>query len=133
MEDAFRRALLPSEDEIRAMPLGANTKFAAELIGNANARALDIGCGEGKFTRGLKALCKEVAGVDIKERSIDKAKAAAQAEGLDVDFRIASGQDLPWSDGHFDVVVFSNSLHHMPDTAAALKEAGRVLKSGGLL
>ena len=32
-------------------------------------------------------------------------KAAAQAEGLDVDFRIASGQDLPWSDGHIDVVV----------------------------
>jgi ubiquinone/menaquinone biosynthesis C-methylase UbiE len=133
MEDAFRRALLPNEDEIRAMPLGANTKFAAELIGNANARALDIGCGEGKFTRGLKALCRDVAGVDVKERSIEKAKAAAASEGINVDFRIASGQALPWHDGHFDVVVFSNSLHHMPDAAAALAEAGRVLKARGLL
>jgi ubiquinone/menaquinone biosynthesis C-methylase UbiE len=133
MDDGIRRALLPSEDEIRAMPIGANTKFAAELIGTANARALDIGCGEGKFTRGLKALCKDVAGVDVKERSIDKAKAAAQAEGVDVDFRVASGQALPWKDGEFDVVVFSNSLHHMPNVADALNEAGRVLKSGGLL
>lgn len=133
MDDAIRRALLPSEDEIRAMPLGANTKFAAELIGNANAGALDIGCGEGKFTRGLKGFCREVAGVDVKERSIEKAKAAAQAEGVDVDFRIASGQALPWGGAHFDLVVFSNSLHHMPDAAAALNEAGRVLKSGGLL
>ncbi len=133
MDYAFRRALLPSEDEIRAMPLGANMKFAAELIVDSNARALDIGCGEGKFTRGLKTLCKEVAGVDVKERSIEKAKAAAASEGIDVDFRVASGQALPWNDGHFDVVVFSNSLHHMPDAAAALAEAGRVLKAGGLL
>jgi SAM-dependent methyltransferase len=50
-----------------------------------------------------------------------------------VDFRVASGEALPWSDGHFEVVAFSNSLHHMPDPAKALAEAKRVLKRGGLL
>ena len=133
MDDAMRRALKPTDDEIRALPLGANTKFARELLGDGRRRALDIGCGEGKFTRGLKAFIGEVAGVDVKENSIAKAKAAAQAEGVDVDFRVASGDALPWPDGHFDVVAFSNSLHHMPDFPKAIAEAMRVLAPGGLL
>jgi ubiquinone/menaquinone biosynthesis C-methylase UbiE len=52
---------------------------------------------------------------------------------VDVDFRVASGDAAPWPDGHFDVVAFSNSLHHMPDFARALAEAMRVLAPGGLL
>ena len=131
--DAMRRALAPSDAEIRALPLGANTKFARELLGEGAARALDIGCGEGKFTRGIAAFIGEVAGVDVKEKSIAKAQAAAQGEGVRVDFRVESGESLPWADGYFDVVIFSNSLHHMPDAGKALREAGRALKAGGHL
>ncbi len=133
MDDAMRRALLPTDPEIRALPLGANTKFARELLGDGAKRALDIGCGEGKFTRGISAFIPEVAGIDVKEKSILKAKAAAEAEGAKVDFRIGSADALPWGDGHFDVVIFSNSLHHMPDAAKAIAEAMRVLAPGGVL
>jgi len=131
--EAMRRALAPSDAEIRALPLGANTKFARELLGEGAARALDIGCGEGKFTRGITAFIGEVAGIDVKEKSILKARAAAEAEGASVDFRIGSADALPWPDAHFDVVIFSNSLHHMPDAAKAIAEAMRVLTPGGLL
>ncbi len=131
--EAMRRALAPSDAEIRALPLGANTKFARELLGEGAARALDIGCGEGKFTRGIAAFIGEVAGVDVKEKSIAKAQAAAQGEGVRVEFRVESGESLPWADGYFDVVIFSNSLHHMPDAGKALREAGRALKAGGHL
>ena len=127
----MRRALLPSDAEIRALPLGANTKFARELLGEGTRRALDIGCGEGKFTRGIAAFISEVAGVDVKEKAIVKAKAVAQAEGARVDFRVESGEKLPWADGYFDVVIFSNSLHHMPDAGKALREAGRALAPAG--
>lgn len=133
MDDAMRRALLPTDLEIRALPLGANTKFARELLGDGRNRALDIGCGEGKFTRGICAFIPEVAGVDVKEKSILKAKATAEAEGAKVDFRLASADALPWDDGYFDVVIFSNSLHHMPDAAKAIAEAMRVLSPGGVL
>lgn len=129
----MRRALSPTDADIRALPLGANTKFARELLGDGRKRALDIGCGEGKFTRGLAAFIGEVAGIDVKEKSILKAKAAADAEGVAVDFRVGSADALPWPDGWFDVVIFSNSLHHMPDAARAIAEAARVLSSGGLL
>ena len=133
MDETMRRALKPGDSEIRALPLGANTKFARDLLGDGRACALDIGCGEGKFTRGIAAFVGAVVGVDVKERAILKARAAAQAEGVAVDFQIASGESLPWADGHFDVVIFSNSLHHMPDAAKALAEAARVLARGGLL
>lgn len=129
----MRRALLPTDPEIRALPIGANTKFARELLGDGRKRALDIGCGEGKFTRGVSAFIPEVAGIDVKEKSILKAKAAAEAEGAKVDFRVGSADALPWDDGHFDVVIFSNSLHHMPDAQKAIAEALRVLAPGGLL
>ena len=59
--------------------------------------------------------------------------AAAKAAGANVEFRVASGEALPWPDATFDVVAFSNSLHHMPTPAAALAEAARALKPGGLL
>ncbi len=46
---------------------------------------------------------------------------------------MGSADALPWGDGYFDVVIFSNSLHHMPDAKKAIAEAMRVLAPGGLL
>jgi len=132
LEDRIRAALAPTMDEIRKLPLSSNVKAAGELLKPA-AKALDIGCGEGKFTRSLTKIYGDVAGVDVKEKAIAKAKEAAAAEGVAVDFRVESGEKLPWADGAFDMVAFSNSLHHMPNAAAALKEAMRVLKPGGVL
>ncbi len=133
MRESMRRAMAPTEAEIAALPLGSNAEAAAELLGNGGGEALDVGCGEGKFTRSLVGRYKRVHGVDVKEKQIAAAKAAATQEGVNVDFRVASGEALPFTDGFFDLVVFSNSLHHMPNAEIALREAARALKPGGLL
>ena len=133
MEDAVRHAISPSAEEIGAAPLSSNAKIVGELIGTSCRRALDVGCGEGKFTRLLTKLCSEVNGVDVKERKIVEARDAARAEGLNVDFRVASGEELPFADESLDLVVFSNSLHHIPHPHVALGEADRVLTPGGVL
>lgn len=133
MNEAIRRAMAPTNEEIDALPLSANARIARELLGEGVGRALDIGCGEGKFTRSLTSFVPHVAGVDVKVDKIAMALAAAEREGVSVDFRTASGEDLPFADGAFDAVIFSNSLHHMPTPAVALREALRVLKPGGLL
>jgi SAM-dependent methyltransferase len=133
MQDRVRRAMSPTDDEIAAMPLSVNARIARELLGEACGSVLDIGCGEGKFTRALTAFVGQVAGVDVKANKIAMAQEACKREGVSVDFRVASGEDLPYADGAFDAVVFSNSLHHMPAPAKALREALRVLKPGGLL
>jgi SAM-dependent methyltransferase len=133
MNEQVRRAMAPSREEIRAMPLSSNSKIVAQLLADQKGSALDIGCGDGKFTRLLASRFASVSGIDVKEKKIDEARDAAKAAGVDVDFRTASGEAIPYADGSFDVVAFSNSLHHMPDAAKALAEAMRVLKTGGKL
>jgi ubiquinone/menaquinone biosynthesis C-methylase UbiE len=79
----------------------------------------------------LATICDEVVGIDVKERKIAEAREAARTAGLKIDFRVASGEDLPFPDASLDVVVFSNSLHHMPCPEIALREAVRVLAPEG--
>lgn len=133
MEDAVRHALSPTADEIRAARLASHAQIAAELIGKSHRRALDVGCGDGKFTRVLAAMCREVSGIDIKDGKVAEARQTAQAAGLDIDFRVATAEDLPIADASLDLVVFSNSLHHLPHPDVALGEALRVLVPGGVI
>ena len=133
MDDKTRRAMAPTRSEIAALPLSSNTRIATQLLASDGPRALDIGCGEGKFTRGLAQIYANVKGIDVKANKIAEAQAAADAEGVKVTFQTASGEAIPDADGSFDTVIFSNSLHHMPSPSKALVEALRVLKQGGAL
>jgi SAM-dependent methyltransferase len=133
MEEAVRRAMAPTRAEIASLPLSSNSKIVGELLAKAGGSALDIGCGDGTVTRLLATRFSPVTGIDVKAKKIDEAKAAAAEAGVKVDFLVASGDAIPFADRHFDVVAFSNSLHHMPDAAAALREATRVLRPGGRL
>jgi SAM-dependent methyltransferase len=133
LEASIRHAMAPTDAAIRAAPLSTNAAVARELLGRDGRRALDIGCGDGKFTRSLTALFPEVCGIDVRASRIEDARAAAEAAGVAVDFRVAGGEALPFADASFDAVAFSNSLHHMTDIAVALREAARVLGPNGLL
>jgi len=129
----LRRALAPTTEEIQSTPLGSNKEIASKLLMGQGSRALDVGCGDGKFTRLLATMFKTVEGIDVNARKIDDAQKTADAAGLAITFRTASAEAMPYPDGSFDVVVFSNSLHHIPDMDRALTEAARVLASNGLL
>ncbi|MGD0024469.1 MAG: class I SAM-dependent methyltransferase [Xanthobacteraceae bacterium] len=116
------------------MPLRNNAEIAGELLAGSRPRVLDVGCGDGTFTRQFATLHHgRLAGIDIQERKIEKARAAAAAAGVAIEFHKASAEAMPFADSSFDVVMFSNSLHHMADIDLALREAVRVLAPGGLL
>jgi SAM-dependent methyltransferase len=74
-----------------------------------------------------------VTGLDAQEAQIERARAAEPAG--DEDYVVGLAEALPFATGEADVVVFFNSLHHVPPPAmaAALTEACRVLRPGGLL
>ena len=133
MEEIVRRAIKPTPAEIASLRQDKNEAGAARLLAGRTGAALDIGCGPGKVTQSLTALFAAVSGVDISAKAIAKAQAAAAAADCKIDFRVASGDALPYGDASFDTAIFSNSLHHMPDIAAALREARRVLQPRGLL
>jgi ubiquinone/menaquinone biosynthesis C-methylase UbiE len=132
-EASIRRALAPSNEEIGMARLGSNTEIAGELLSGKGKSALDVGCGDGKFTRALAKCFEIVDGIDVNEKKVVEAQKAAEAAGLSIQFRVGSGKAMPYPDGSFDVVVFSNSLHHITDLDRALREAGRVLVPNGLL
>lgn len=129
----IRRALAPTSEEIRSERLGSNKEVASELLSAKGTRALDVGCGDGRFTRLLATMFETVDGIDVNARRIEQARQPADAGGLAITFRAGSGEALPYPDESFDVVVFSNSLHHIPDMDRALSEAERVLVPNGLL
>ncbi|MGH1573008.1 class I SAM-dependent methyltransferase [Methylobacterium sp. P31] len=89
-------------------------------------RILDIGCGPGTLAKGLVEAGASVTGIDPGEAALARARATVPAAR----FEAASGEALPFPDGSFDGAVLLNALHHVPNPAAALAEAARVLAPG---
>jgi SAM-dependent methyltransferase len=93
-------------------------------------RALNIGVGSGGLERAAAAKGVEIWALDPSARTIKALRAA-----LDLGERAQSGysQEMPFPDGHFDVVIMSEVLEHLdPDIfERTLAEVRRVLKPGG--
>jgi SAM-dependent methyltransferase len=126
-------ALRPSATAIAATRFSDNATIAGELLPATGRRLLDIGCGAGKFTRLMAQRGAEVSGIDANPEVIGQAQRAAAEAGLAIAFYQGRGEALPFADASFDIVVFSNSLHHMGDMDGALGEAARVLTPSGWL
>lgn len=99
----------------------------------ANRRVIDIGSGDGGMTLFMTAQGAHVVGVECGASQLARARQAPVAG--DERYVEGVGQALPLPDRSADIVVFMNSLHHVPvpEQANALREAARVLVPGGLL
>ncbi|MDH3472812.1 MAG: class I SAM-dependent methyltransferase [Rhodospirillales bacterium] len=97
------------------------------------ARVADIGCGDGALVRLMARAGARVSGIEPSPAQLARARAVEPAGGED--YLQARAEALPLADAALDAVVFFNALHHVPVEAmgAALAEAARVLKPGGLL
>ncbi len=92
-------------------------------------RALDVGCGEGRFCRMLKARGISAVGIDPTVELIDRAKSLDPAG----DYQLGCAEKLLFSDATFDLVVSYMTLIDIPDFRSAIREMSRVLKPGGAL
>jgi 2-polyprenyl-6-hydroxyphenyl methylase/3-demethylubiquinone-9 3-methyltransferase len=95
-------------------------------------RALDIGCGGGFLAEEFARLGCQVVGVDPSAVSIETARRHATATGLDVDYRVGTGEQLPMADGEFDLAYCCDVLEHVADLDAVISETARVLKPEGI-
>jgi SAM-dependent methyltransferase len=93
-------------------------------------RVLDLGTGDGAFLPEIEALGAEAVGADVAEAALERARTRAPRTELR---RVEPDGPLPFADGAFDVVWCSETLEHVPATAAFLAEARRVLRPGGRL
>lgn len=101
----------------------------AEAVKGAPAAALDVGCGEGRFCRMMKAAGIAATGVDPTAPLIEEAKARDPAG----DYRLGRAEALDFPDASFGLVVSYLSLIDIEDAVAAISEMARVLKPGGAL
>ena len=112
---------------------GRRAVLDAPMMARATARparrALDLGCGEGRFSRMLAARGIAAVGVDPVEALVAQAR-RLHPEG---DYRIGRAEALEFPDRAFDLVVSYLTLIDIPDIARAIPEMARVLAPGGAL
>ena len=95
------------------------------------ASVLDVGCGDGFLAARLSQRIPRVVAVDIDQPVLGRAE--QRFPGAPVEWR--HGDILAVADelGDFDAVVSNATLHHLPDTRAALACWRRLVRPGGTL
>lgn len=89
-------------------------------------KVLDLGCGDGHFTRKWWDLGrpKELIGVDAAKSAVEVANTN---KGLrDIQFIVADAHHLPFGANSFDVVLMQSVLHHDDDPGDMIREAFRI-------
>ncbi len=108
------------------------TKFIMEKLTTPNPRILDVGCGGGILSEALAKAGAQVTGLDLSEASLHVAKQHAQSQGLEIDYRYESVQDVANAQaGTFDVVACMEMLEHVPEPAKVIAACMQALKPGG--
>jgi len=125
---------LSALDQFHVRGLAATAELA-KLVGiTAEMSVLDVGSGVGGPARFLAATygCW-VTGVDLSEPFLEAARYLTERTGqrAQVSFETASALDLPFDEGHFDVVLLQHVAMNIADRARLYCEIRRVLKSGG--
>lgn len=106
----------------------------AKLGDVAGKKILDLGCGEGGYSRALAKKGAQVVAVDCSEPAIQYAKEQAEKEKLEIRHYIRNSNNLfEIEDNSFDIVLCSMMLMDCEDFEGSVAEAARVLKTGGLL
>ena len=99
----------------------------------AGESVLDIGTGSGGLALLAAQTDARVTGIDIAEDGIERARARATEDGLDVRFDVGDAQFLPYADAEFDVVMSTFGIIFASDHRRAARELVRVCRPDGRL
>jgi demethylmenaquinone methyltransferase/2-methoxy-6-polyprenyl-1,4-benzoquinol methylase len=125
LRDYSRQAL--GYDRTRAASPSIVEALRAAIEPAPGRSLADIGGGTGNYATALSGLGWDVLVVDRSPEMLTQ----AEAKGLQT--LLASAERLPLDDGGFDAVLMVSMLHHVDDRDAALAEARRILRPGGML
>ena len=116
-------------DTDQAVRTGMLDSWMLDALGNVGGKsAIDIGCGEGRFSRLLSQLGASVTGVDLTEALIARARAMSTGET----YMLGDAENLNDVESEsFDIAVSYIVLVDLLDYRSAIEAAYRVLSPGG--
>lgn len=100
------------------------TRFIDLCRPQPDDRALDVAAGPGMLSAALAPSVSQVTALDASAALLEHAPAGVTRV-------VGSAEAMPFEDGSFDLVTIVNSLHHVPEMEATLREMVRVLAPGG--
>ncbi|GGY10642.1 methyltransferase domain-containing protein [Massilia dura] len=116
--------------------VGTTLQIVGELLAEAadvraGERVLDVAAGNGNATLAAARRFAAVTSTDYVPALLDKGRARAAAEGLEVTFQVADAEALPFADGAFDCVLSTFGSMFAPDHRRTAAEMLRVTRGGG--
>jgi ubiquinone/menaquinone biosynthesis C-methylase UbiE len=130
--DQFSRQAVP----FTQVPGHTNEESLQLLLEMAEASAqdtvLDVACGPGIVACAFAPTVKHVTGIDITPAMLEQARSLAHQRGLrNVSWQQGEGEDLPFTEGSFSIVLSRYAFHHCVDPKTVLSEMLRVCRPGG--
>jgi ubiquinone/menaquinone biosynthesis C-methylase UbiE len=102
-----------------------------QLAPASGDRWLDLATGTGAVAERAASAGASVTGIDLAPVLIETAKERAEAQGLDIDYRVGDAEALDLPDASFDKVSSTCGVMFAPDHEAVARELGRVTAPGG--
>ncbi|NCT82806.1 MAG: class I SAM-dependent methyltransferase [Comamonadaceae bacterium] len=97
----------------------------------AGERVLDVAAGNGNASLAAARRGASVTSSDYVEALLQRGAARADAERLQIEFRVADAEALPFADAGFDAVLSTFGVMFTPDQRRAAAELARVCRPGG--
>lgn len=131
-EENFDRIAGAYDESLPAHVVDHYLQRRVHLLGSLcpSGRALDVGCGTGTLAARLSAKGLEVSGIDPSAGMLEELERRAPG----VKAVKASGEEVPFDDGVFDLTYSVATFHHIADPIAirkTLAEMVRVSRPGG--
>jgi ubiquinone/menaquinone biosynthesis C-methylase UbiE len=99
-----------------------------ESLGRRDGAVLDLGCGDGRLTLGLRG--RRIVGADVSRVALDRARGRVAERDVEL-VELTPGAVLPFDDGTFELVLLAETIEHVVDVQALLSEVRRVLAPRG--
>jgi ubiquinone/menaquinone biosynthesis C-methylase UbiE len=116
--------------------IGITLQLVGELLAEAcdlrcDEAVLDVAAGNGNATLAAARRGCIVTSTDYVSTLLERGAERARAERLDVRFKVADAEALPFDDASFDAVLSTFGVMFAPDHAQAASEMARVCRPGG--